>query len=33
MRKHLSNFVWVEDSEKGIKEEGIKKRVINYLLE
>ena len=33
MRKHLSNFVWVEDSEKGLKEEGIKKRVINYLLE
>jgi hypothetical protein len=32
MRKHLSNFVWVEDSEKGLKEEGIKKRVINYLL-
>ncbi len=33
MRKHLSNFVWVEDSKKGIKEEGIKKKIIDYLLE
>jgi hypothetical protein len=33
MRKHLSNFVWIKDSEKGIKEEGIKKRIIEYLLE
>ena len=32
MRKHLSNFVWIEDSKKGIKEEGIKKRIIDYLL-
>ena len=32
MRKHLSNFVWIEDSKKGIKQEGIKKRIIDYLL-
>jgi hypothetical protein len=31
MGKHLSNFVWIEDSKKGIKEEGIKKRIIDYL--
>jgi hypothetical protein len=32
MREHLSNFVWIEDTEKGIMAEGIKKRVVDYLL-
>ena len=32
MREHLSNFVWIEDTENGIMAEGIKKRVVDYLL-
>ena len=31
MRKHLSNFVWIEDAEKGILAEGIKKSVVDHL--
>jgi len=31
MRKHLPNFVWIEDAEKVILAEGIKKSVVDHL--
>ena len=32
MRKYLSKFVWIEDVERGIKVEGVKKMLIDYLV-
>ena len=31
MRSYLSNFVWVEKQTEGIKQEGLKKIILNYI--